>query len=89
VHGTVLDRVEIDRQIELYRTRDAAARRDIDGVQPARAEVIMAGALIVRVILTLLGRDSFVVSDRGLRHGVLIQRFGAPAGAEPRVPVAG
>jgi exopolyphosphatase/guanosine-5'-triphosphate,3'-diphosphate pyrophosphatase len=87
VHGTVLDRVEIDRQIELYRTRDAAARRDIDGVQPARAEVILAGALIVRVILTLLGRDSFVVSDRGLRHGVLTQRFGAPA--DQRVPVAG
>ncbi|WP_028066791.1 Ppx/GppA phosphatase family protein [Solirubrobacter soli] len=87
VHGTVLDRAEIDRQIELYRSRDAAARRDIDGVQPARAEVILAGALIVRVILTLLGRDSFVVSDRGLRHGVLMQRFAAPS--EPQVPVAG
>jgi exopolyphosphatase/guanosine-5'-triphosphate,3'-diphosphate pyrophosphatase len=92
VHGTVLDRVEIDRQIELYRARDAAGRREIAGLQPARAEVILAGACIVRVILTLLGRDSFVVSDRGLRHGVLMQRFGAqePAGGPPRrVPVAG
>jgi len=87
VHGTLLDRTEIDRQIELYRSCDAAARREIDGVQPARAEVILAGALIVRVILTLLGRDAFVVSDRGLRHGVLMQRFGAPA--ELETPVAG
>jgi exopolyphosphatase/guanosine-5'-triphosphate,3'-diphosphate pyrophosphatase len=89
VHGTVLDRAEIDRQIELYRSCDAAARRDIDGVQPARAEVILAGACIVRVILTLLGRDSFVVSDRGLRHGVLMQRFGPQARTDPPVPVAG
>src|SRR5690349_7160200 len=87
VHGTLLDRTEIDRQIELYRSCDAAARREIDGVQPARAEVILAGALIVRVILTLLGRDAFVVSDRGLRHGVLTQRFGAHA--DRRVPVPG
>jgi exopolyphosphatase/pppGpp-phosphohydrolase len=24
-----------------------------------------------------LGKDSFTVSDRGLRHGVLAERFGA------------
>jgi exopolyphosphatase/guanosine-5'-triphosphate,3'-diphosphate pyrophosphatase len=83
VHGTVLDRTEIDRQIALYRTRDASQRREIVGLQPARAEVILAGACIVRVILALLGRDSFVVSDRGLRHGVLMERFGMAA-ASPR-----
>jgi exopolyphosphatase/guanosine-5'-triphosphate,3'-diphosphate pyrophosphatase len=44
VQGTVLDRAEIDRQIEQYRTRDADGRREIVGLQPARAEVILAGA---------------------------------------------
>ena len=34
VQGTVLDRAEIDRQIELYRSRDADARRTIIGLQP-------------------------------------------------------
>jgi exopolyphosphatase/guanosine-5'-triphosphate,3'-diphosphate pyrophosphatase len=48
VQGSVLDRAEIDRQIELYRTRDADARRAIVGLQPKRAEVILAGACIVR-----------------------------------------
>jgi exopolyphosphatase / guanosine-5'-triphosphate,3'-diphosphate pyrophosphatase len=76
VHGTVLDRGEIDRQIELYRTRTAAQRREIVGLQPARAEVILAGACIVRTVLALLGRESLTVSDRGLRHGVLVERFG-------------
>jgi exopolyphosphatase/guanosine-5'-triphosphate,3'-diphosphate pyrophosphatase len=76
VQGTVLDRAEIDRQIELYRSRDAAGRREIVGLQPKRADVILAGACVVRTVMTKLGRDSLTVSDRGLRHGLIAERFG-------------
>jgi exopolyphosphatase/guanosine-5'-triphosphate,3'-diphosphate pyrophosphatase len=75
VRGTVLDLQEIDRQIELYRTRTADERRAIPGLQPNRAEVILAGACIVRTILTKLGQDSVTVTDRGLRHGLFAERF--------------
>ena len=77
VQGTVLDRAEVDRQIELYRTRTADERREITGLQPARAEVILAGACIVRTVLDKLDCDEFTVSDRGLRHGLLVERFGS------------
>jgi exopolyphosphatase/guanosine-5'-triphosphate,3'-diphosphate pyrophosphatase len=76
VQGTVLDVAEIDRQIEMYRSRSAEERGKIVGLQPARAEVILAGACIVRSVLTMLRHDTVTVSDRGLRHGVFIQRFG-------------
>jgi exopolyphosphatase/guanosine-5'-triphosphate,3'-diphosphate pyrophosphatase len=76
VRGTVLDRGEIDRQIELYRTRTADQRREIVGLQPKRAEVILAGACIVRTVLEKLGSESLTVSDRGLRHRLLEERFG-------------
>ena len=76
VQGTVLDRAEIERQIELYRTRDAAARRSIVGLQAKREDVILAGACIVRTVMEKLGAHSLTVSDRGLRHGVLAERFG-------------
>jgi len=36
----------MERQIELYRTRDAAGRRAIAGLQPKRAEVILAAASV-------------------------------------------
>jgi exopolyphosphatase / guanosine-5'-triphosphate,3'-diphosphate pyrophosphatase len=75
VRGTVLDRVEIDRQIALYAARTAGERRAIVGLQPNRAEVILAGACIVRTVLDLLGRDELTVSDRGLRHGLLAERL--------------
>ena len=76
VQGSILACAEIDRQIELYRTRSADQRREIAGLQPKRAEVILAGACIVRTVLEKLGRDELTVSDRGLRHGLLVERFG-------------
>ena len=54
-------------------------RRRIVGLQPSRAEVILAGACIVRTVMEKLGKDTLSVSDRGLRHGLLVERFGNPA----------
>jgi exopolyphosphatase/guanosine-5'-triphosphate,3'-diphosphate pyrophosphatase len=75
VQGTVLDRDEIERQIALYAAFTADERRTIVGLQPNRAEVILAGACIVRTVLELLGRDELTVSDRGLRHGLIAERL--------------
>ena len=76
VQGAVLSRDEVDRQIELLRTRDVDARRQIVGLQPKRADVILAGVCVVRTVMGKLEQDSLTVSDRGLRHGVLLERFG-------------
>ena len=77
VNGAVLESSEIDRQIERYRSMDADPRRTIVGLQPKRAEVILADACIVRTVLEKLGGTSVLVSDRGLRHGMLAERFGS------------
>ncbi len=76
VQGATLDRAEVDRQIELYRSRDVETRRAIPGLQPKRADVILAGACIVRTVMEKLGMTRLTVSDRGLRHGLLVDRFG-------------
>ena len=88
VHGTVLHLDDVDGQIESYRARTAVQRRHITGLQPARADVILAGACIVRSVLVKLRCDSLTVCDRGLRHGALAERFelGPPLPA-PEYPV--
>lgn len=77
VQGARLTRVEVERQIELYRSQTSEQRRRVVGLQPKRAEVILAGACIVGTVLGKLRKDELTVSDRGLRHGVLIERFGS------------
>jgi exopolyphosphatase/guanosine-5'-triphosphate,3'-diphosphate pyrophosphatase len=66
----------VERQIELYSSRSTEERRQIVGLQPKRADVILAGACIVRTVMDKLQKDSLAVSDRGLRHGLLVDRFG-------------
>ena len=82
IQGAVLPRAEVWRQIELYRSRPTELRRQIPGLQPQRAEVILAGACIIWTILKKLRKTSLTVSDRGLRHGVLVDRFGTYTGRQ-------
>jgi exopolyphosphatase/guanosine-5'-triphosphate,3'-diphosphate pyrophosphatase len=77
VQGSVLERDEIDRQVELYRSRGVEERRSIVGLQPKRADVILAGACIVRVVMDKLAQTALTVSDRALRHGLIVERFGS------------
>src|SRR5215470_4899864 len=76
VQGARLSRAEVERQIELYSSRSTEQRRQIVGLQPKRADVILAGACIVRTVMDKLQKYSLAVSDRGLRHGLLVDRFG-------------
>jgi exopolyphosphatase/guanosine-5'-triphosphate,3'-diphosphate pyrophosphatase len=76
IQGSVIERSEVERQIGLYRSKSLEERRAVVGLQPKRADVILAGACIIKIVMYKLGRDRLSVSDRGLRHGLLIDRFG-------------
>jgi len=75
IQGSRLDRGEIARQIELYSGKTIQERTKITGLQPKRADVILAGAGILKSILEIFGREYLTVSDRGLRHGLLFDRY--------------
>jgi exopolyphosphatase/guanosine-5'-triphosphate,3'-diphosphate pyrophosphatase len=75
IQGSTVERAEVDRQIELYRSQSVDDRRKIVGLQPKRADVILAGACVVKTVMDKLQKTSLRVSDRGLRHGLLIDRF--------------
>jgi len=73
VQGSILTRADIDAQIGEYAVKTLDERRSIVGLQPKRADVILAGACVVRVIMEMLGVAEFTVSDRGLRHGLMYE----------------
>lgn len=49
-----------------------AERKRLPGLPPARADVILAGGLILETFMDLYDFDEIIVSHRGLRHGVLL-----------------
>jgi exopolyphosphatase / guanosine-5'-triphosphate,3'-diphosphate pyrophosphatase len=52
--------------------RNKAERIGLPGLEKGREEVIVAGAIIIQTIMETLGREECLVSDLGLREGVLI-----------------
>ncbi|HEX9708537.1 MAG TPA: Ppx/GppA phosphatase family protein [Candidatus Thermoplasmatota archaeon] len=58
-------------------------RRKVKGINPDRADIIIAGAAILEVIMDEVGIDEVRVSDRGLHDGMLVdylaRRGNAPA----------
>lgn len=75
VHGSFLHREEIQRQIQIFKGRTIAERREIPGLEPKRADVILAGSLLIDRIMGLFHIDRVVVSDQGIRHGFLYDRL--------------
>jgi exopolyphosphatase/guanosine-5'-triphosphate,3'-diphosphate pyrophosphatase len=63
----------------MLRGLDLAARRAVPGINPARADIIVAGAAIIETLMEEFGLERIQVSDRGLREGLIIdelmQRF--------------
>lgn len=54
-------------------SRSKAARIGMPGLERNREDVIAAGAIILRTVMDILGERECLVSDRGLREGVLIE----------------
>jgi exopolyphosphatase / guanosine-5'-triphosphate,3'-diphosphate pyrophosphatase len=53
-------------------SRKKADRVGLPGLEKGREEVIVAGAIIVRTIMETLGASAVLVSDLGLREGVVL-----------------
>jgi len=71
VHGSVLNLPEVKRQVAMLQSRTIAERKQIAGLEPKRADVIFAGAYLIEKIMGLFGASQVVVSDQGVRYGLL------------------
>jgi len=71
VHGYELAVAALDAELARLRASTQAERERIVGLDPRRADVILAGALILRHIAAAARASAIRVSDRGLRWGLL------------------
>ena len=70
IHGHTLPLAELERVVTLLARAPLEERRAIAGLEPKRADVIVAGGLVALALLRHVGAPSLVVSDRGVRWGL-------------------
>ncbi len=76
IQGAELKREELGPLVEHLADLDLEARRQVHGLSPKRADVICAGGYILFELMERFGLERCRVSDRGVRWGLLIDRFG-------------
>jgi exopolyphosphatase/guanosine-5'-triphosphate,3'-diphosphate pyrophosphatase len=77
VHGLAMRREELERVVRDLASVPLQSRRLIPGMEPNRADVILAGGSVALALLQHWGVDDFIVSDRGVRWG-LAEELAAP-----------
>jgi exopolyphosphatase/guanosine-5'-triphosphate,3'-diphosphate pyrophosphatase len=83
VQGMLLERDALDELIERLAALAAAERASVPGIKPARADLILAGAVVVQGVLQAGGFDALEATEAGLREGVFFERLlGADATGE-------
>jgi exopolyphosphatase/guanosine-5'-triphosphate,3'-diphosphate pyrophosphatase len=84
VHGYRLSRAALSQQLDRLRAAPQEQREKMPGLDPRRADVILAGAVILERIAHRARAPEILVSDRGIRWGLLYELLGD----QPPAPAA-
>lgn len=71
VHGFVLKRKALESLVETLREKSLAERCAMPGMHPDRAELLPVGGAILLEAMQFFGIGEILVSDHGLRYGIL------------------
>ncbi len=73
IHRQPLTLSQVKHLLNLFSSRTLEERKGLPGLQPGRADVIIAGTLILLETMHYFGFDELLVSDRGTRYGLLYE----------------
>lgn len=76
LHGAVVGRADLERLVDLFRETPIELRREIPGMSTERADVSLAGAVVVLRLLRRLNASELTISVCGLREGVAAELLG-------------
>lgn len=79
IHGETMTAAEVEAQCDRLFALPLAERRRLPGMQEKRADVLPCGALILARTMARLSARTVRVSDRGVRWGLLYERYDAGA----------
>ena len=86
VHGHRLTRDGAAGQLERLAALPLAERREVPALEPERAPVIVAGALILLAVLDTFALDAVEVSERDILDGIALAAAELPEPADGDAP---
>ncbi len=75
VHNAVLSGSDLADLLETLAGLPLERRKEVVGLHPGRASVIVAGTLIFETVMALAGLDSMVVSEHDILYGILLDTY--------------
>jgi exopolyphosphatase / guanosine-5'-triphosphate,3'-diphosphate pyrophosphatase len=76
----------VQEQLDRLASLRLAERRELPALEPERAPVIVAGAVIVREVLARYGLGEFEASERDILHGAALEAAALPEAKEGDAP---
>jgi exopolyphosphatase/guanosine-5'-triphosphate,3'-diphosphate pyrophosphatase len=86
VHGYRIPRARVEAQLERLAALPLAERRELPGLEPERAPVIVGGVVVVREALRRYGLDAIEVSERDILTGAALLAAELPDRREGDAP---
>ncbi len=75
LHGYELTRAKLEELVERLLSLPVRERTRISGIHPDRADAILAGALVYRMVLRECELESLLISGQGVREGAFYRAF--------------
>jgi exopolyphosphatase/guanosine-5'-triphosphate,3'-diphosphate pyrophosphatase len=75
INGSILTREFVDAVVQKLGESTLEDRKNIRGLEAGREDIILAGSIITQEIMHRFGFASLVVSEWGLREGIVIDLF--------------
>jgi len=75
VQGFAIERDALDALVDRLASMPASERGSVKGIKYARADLILAGALVVQAVLEYGGFEAIEVTEAGLREGIFFSSY--------------
>jgi exopolyphosphatase/guanosine-5'-triphosphate,3'-diphosphate pyrophosphatase len=75
INGFVLSSASIDDIVLRLSALTHAGRKTVPGLEQGREDIILAGAIIAQEIMRWSGATAMLVSDWGLREGIILDLY--------------
>ena len=86
VHGYEWNRAQVLHVLESLRRKSLKERRKLPGLNPERADIIVAGVTVVNQVMKVFEINTLRVSARGIREGLILDMIAGPAARKKSLP---